>query len=83
MRPRSASHSGLFDTWRVGGMADDGATNSTSDTIPTSSSSSVEGNIHRGYLNAYARVVRGKIRRIDGGGHHKIKYATSTGEYSR
>jgi hypothetical protein len=64
-----ASHSGLFDKWRGGGMADDDATNSTSDTIPKSSSSSVEGNIHRGYLNAYARVVRGKILRIDGGGH--------------
>jgi hypothetical protein len=33
-------------------------------------SSSLEGNIHRGYLNAYARVIRGKIRKLDDDGVH-------------
>jgi len=44
-----ASHSGLFNQKAV--------TNSTNSTV--------EGNIHRGFLNAYARVVRGKIRKIN------------------
>ena len=51
-----ASHSGLFEQRR--GAADDANS--------TAASSSLGGNIHRGYLNAYARVVRGKIRRLVG-----------------
>jgi len=45
-----ASHSGLFDQ--------EGVINSTN--------SSVEGNIHRGFLNAYSRVVRGNIQKLNG-----------------
>ena len=48
-----ASHSGLFD---IG-------------TSSTNNVSSIEGNIHRGFLNAYSRVERGTIRRLSNGKH--------------
>ncbi|KAL3810863.1 hypothetical protein ACHAXA_005863 [Cyclostephanos tholiformis] len=58
-----ASHSGLFDRRWGGGGIDDATNSSTTATSPPSSS--LEGNIHRGYLNAYARVMRGNIRRLE------------------
>ena len=36
----------------------------------TNSTSSIEGNIHRGFLNAYSRVSRGRIKRLNNNGHY-------------
>ena len=36
----------------------------------TNSTSSIEGNIHRGFLNAYSRVSRGRIKRLNNNGSY-------------
>ena len=55
------SHSGFFN--RVD--SEEEAVVGSGSRNATTQSSSLEGNIHRGYLNAYARVIRGKIRKLD------------------
>jgi len=36
----------------------------------TNSTSSIKGNIHRGFLNAYSRVSRGRIKQLNKNGHN-------------
>lgn len=57
------SHSGLFN--RVDVKEEEVGARSSRNANVTTQPSSLEGNIHRGYLNAYARVIRGKIRKLD------------------
>ena len=62
------SHSGFFHSKDLENEKEKKAKRSCNAT--SKQSSSLEGNIHRGYLNAYARVIRGKIRKLDDDGVH-------------